>query len=58
MANTQQRRPRTADGEEVHQMLVRLPKSLHGRLRERAFRDDRPKAEVIRDALTLYLDAK
>ena len=55
MTTDAERRPRTADGEEVHQMLVRLPKSLHTRLRERAFNDDRPKAEIIRDALTEYL---
>lgn len=44
-----------ADGEEVHQMLLRLPTSLHEKLRKRAYDDDRPKAEIVRDALTLYL---
>lgn len=49
------RRERTADGEKVHQMLVRIPESLHEKLRHRAFEEDRPKAEIIRDSLTLYL---
>ena len=44
-----------ADGEKVHSFLVRLPKSLHDKLRQRAHDENRPKAEIIRDALTLFL---
>lgn len=38
-------------------MLVRLPESLDERLRTAAFEQRRPKAEIIRDSLELYLKA-
>jgi ribbon-helix-helix CopG family protein len=44
------------DKEPVHQMLVRLPVSQERRLRKRAYEEERPKAEILRDALDQYLD--
>lgn len=53
MADTRERAGR--DKEDVHQMLVRLPKDLAERLRRRSFDEDRSKVAIIRDALGEYL---
>lgn len=55
MAKDVRERPRMADGEETDGMLVRLPKSLHKRLKRRAFDEDRPKVHIIRAAVDEYL---
>lgn len=44
-----------ADGEETDAMLVRFPKSLHKRLKQRAFDEDRRKVHIIRQAVDEYL---
>lgn len=47
-----------ADGEETDAMLVRLPKTLHKRLKQRAFDEDRKKVVIIREALHEYLNKR
>jgi hypothetical protein len=46
---------RSADGEPVKSFLVRLPESLSNKLDKAHYEQKRPKAEIVRDALTLYL---
>lgn len=55
MAKDVRERPRMADGEETDSMLVRFPKTLSKRLKLEAFETDRPKVQIIRQALDEYL---
>jgi hypothetical protein len=56
MAKDVRERPRMADGEETDAMLVRFPKTLSKRLKRRSFDEDRAKVQIIRQAVTEYLD--
>jgi predicted transcriptional regulator len=55
MSQDARERPRMVDGEETDAMLVRLPKTLSKRLKRQAFDEDRPKVQIIRDAVNDYL---
>jgi predicted DNA-binding protein len=52
---SEKRKQRTAAGEDVHEMLVRIPRDLHAFLRTKAYDEDRHKSELIREALSRYL---
>jgi hypothetical protein len=45
----------TTASEETDSFLVRLPRDQNRKLSQRALDEGRPKAEIVRDALTLYL---
>lgn len=45
-------------GNEVKSFLVRVPKSLDDRVREKAYSENTSKADVVRRALSLYLGSR
>jgi len=58
MASQSDSRERSDTREPVKPWLCRLPASLDKKLAKRAFDENRPKAELVRDAVAAYLGEK